>query len=221
MKNTRTISGVDALIFDLDGTLVDTLEDIASAMNAVLRRSSFPERALSEYQGWVGAGSKKMVPKASPEYADHELLYDEFCKQYEEMLLQKSRSFISVEEVLIPLKQQGFQLAVFSNKNHEATEKIIASLFPSGLFSIVKGLQADGKPKPDPSGFNMICDRLEISTNRAVMIGDTEIDLCTAANAGAKSVFVEWGYQDASEIDGQLIGELVQLPGDLLNLFES
>jgi phosphoglycolate phosphatase len=209
-----------AVIFDLDGTLLDTLEDLADAMNAVLRNNRLPVHNVAAYRYFVGDGIDMLVRRALPfEIADEDDLnrfIREMKSAYADRWTQKTRLYPGILDLLEAFSAAGFELAVLSNKPDEATRHIIHAFLPGVPFRLVIGA-ARGKPKkPDPTVALEIADRLGIAPARCVYVGDTSIDMRTAVAAGMFPVGVLWGFRPAEEIIAAGAELLVSKPASLL-----
>lgn len=189
-------------IFDLDGTLVNSLADIAEATNYAMRILGFPEHELSEFNYLVGDGVAKLIERALP--VENQDKFDEALSlhnnYYNNNYTVKTYIYDGIEKMLNTLKEKGFELAVASNKTHEFTENVISYYFGDELFSEVFG-KSEGNPvKPSPAIVDNIMDKLNISKENTVMIGDTCIDIKTGKNAGIKTIGCLWGFRTLEEL---------------------
>lgn len=188
----------DAVIFDLDGTLTDTLEDLKNSVNYALGEFGFPERTLDEVRSFVGNGVRRLiylsVPENTPQETAEECL-KVFKEYYKSHSLINTKPYDGIIPMLEGLKNQGVKTAVVTNKMHEAAEEIVRIFF-GGLVDITIG-QVDGvAQKPQPDGINLVFQKLGISKERAVYIGDSEVDCITAKNAEIPCIGVTWGFRD-------------------------
>ena len=188
------------VIFDLDGTLIDTIADLGTAVNVALRGRGLPEHGLEEYRGMVGHGVRNLVTKAMPEAlrddtALLETLLAAFLDYYLQHIDERSRPYPGIPELLADLSAQGVQLAVASNKFQAGTEKLIRRMFPLIPFAAVLGGQPGAPLKPDPAIVERICAETGVSREETVMVGDSGTDIATAANAGVGCIAVTWGFR--------------------------
>lgn len=188
------------VIFDLDGTLVDTIADLGTAVNVALEMRNLPLHTLEEYRKMVGNGVRKLVQRAMPEQlqGDEKLLdalLADFMSYYIEHIDDKSAPYPGVPELLAELAAAGFKLAVASNKFQSGAEKIVGRLFPQVPFVAVCG-GGDGRPlKPDPAVIRLICDAAGEPLEQAVLVGDSGTDMATARAAGIPAFAVTWGFR--------------------------
>ena len=188
----------DAVIFDLDGTLTDTLDDLKNSVNYALGEFGFPERTLDEVRSFVGNGVRRLiylsVPENTPQETAEECL-KVFKEYYKSHSLIKTKPYDGIIPMLEELKKQGIKTAVVTNKMHEAAEDIV-HIFFDGLIDTTVG-QVDGvAQKPQPDGINLVLRKLSVSKERAVYVGDSEVDCVTAINAGMPCIGVTWGFRD-------------------------
>lgn len=211
---------VDTVIFDLDGTLADTLADIADAMNHVLRERDLPTHGRDAYRYFVGEGVRRLVEHAVPPDATARVdeLVLAFRDRYYAHLLDETRAYRGVPELLRELAHRGVTTAVLSNKPHEATVAIARALFPHHRFAVVRGHQADAPRKPDPATALAIAQDVGTRPDRCAFVGDTAIDMETAKEAGMIPIGVLWGFRDAEELRENGARELLARPADLLKL---
>jgi len=214
----------DGVICDLDGTLVDTLEDLADALNRVLRGEQAPGHSLATYKSLVGKGIRDLVGQAlPPEKRSAETVarcYAAMLADYGEHCLVKTRRYDGVAELVGGLRAAGAKLAVFSNKSDELTQQIVRSLFRPEDFEVVVGAQPGVPLKPDPTVALAISERWGITPGRMVFLGDSGIDMLTATAAGMIAVGAAWGFRTKDELveNGARIVldhplELLELPG--------
>ena len=192
---------IRAVLFDLDGTLTDTLRDIADAMNRALRRYDLPEWPLDAYRYLVGDGAKKLAERAVRDR--QELATDvrrAYQAYYETHSLVTTRPYNGVPEMLHKLQAAGIKLAVFSNKPDADTKNVVRHFFPEVPFACVRG-QVEGVPvKPDPSGALLAAADLGVSPDEVLYLGDTATDMCCARNANMLPVGALWGFRSEAEL---------------------
>lgn len=211
-----------AVLFDLDGTLLDTLEDIADACNAVLASLGRPTHATANYKQFVGEGVRRLFEKALPEGSRDaqaiETCAARFADEYGRRWKQKTRPYAGIDELLAALRRAGLPLAVLSNKPQEFTEKSVAHFFPAGTFACVLG-QRDGVPrKPDPAAAWEIAAKLGLPPERIAYLGDSPIDMETAVRAGMHPIGAVWGFRSREELLSNGAAALVSHPRELLPL---
>lgn len=182
-------------VFDLDGTVLATMEDLALAVNAARADQGLAPQDTDYLQSLVGNGIRRVIVRCTEGgKADHERMYRFFNSYYPEHCLDNTYPYDGITEVLTELKEAGIILAVNTNKPHEAAVKLIDTCFP-GLFDIVEG-QKEGLPiKPDPAVLRKIMERSGADISNTVYIGDSEVDIMTAENAGVTPVSVTWGFK--------------------------
>lgn len=211
-----------AVLFDLDGTLLDTLEDLADAMNAVLAAEGLPAHPTDAYRHFVGDGIVNLVRRALPEYRRDEATVERLVaadrEEYARRWRNKTRPYEGVPELLDELTGRGLKLAVLSNKPDDATRLCVEALLPNGSFDVVQGV-TDGVPlKPDPAGALDVARRLGVPPDGFLYLGDTATDMRTAVSTGMFPVGVLWGFRDADELAASGAKSLLARPGELLDL---
>jgi phosphoglycolate phosphatase len=209
------------IIFDLDGTLLDTLGDIANAGNAVLARHGFPTHPVSDYRAYVGEGVQVLLTRALPVgQRDPETVracLHTMQVEYPRHLNQTAQPYPGVLELLAELKRQGLLLGILSNKPDEFTARCVADFFPDHLFDPILGLSPDRPRKPNPAGAFEIARRWGLPPARILYLGDSGTDIETAVAAGMFPVGVLWGYRDESELTGAGARKLLARPAALLD----
>lgn len=195
---------VKAVLFDLDGTLADTLADLAAAANSALEKCGYPAREPEEYRMLIGDGLRNMLKRALPEGADNrevDRMLPYYFERYDEYYADKTALYGGVGELLKELKAGGIKLGVVTNKTHDMANKLVEALCP-GVFGIVLG-QREGVPiKPDPAQLFAGMERLGAGKENCAFVGDSGVDINTAKNAGVLSVGVTWGYRSREELEG-------------------
>ena len=217
-KNTNT----DLVVFDLDGTLLNTIGDLAVACNAVLALRGLPQHTYDEYCRFVGNGIMRLVERALPEelrtpYTVAAVRAD-FVKYYTEHIDTYTKPYAGIPELVAGLVQRGVRLAVASNKFQAGTEKLVRLFFPGVEFAAVFG-QREGVPlKPDPAVVGEILSLTGAAKERVLYVGDSGVDMLTAAAAGVRSVGVTWGFRDRAELKEAGAQYIVDTPGEILKL---
>ncbi len=190
-----------AVVFDLDGTLTNTLQDIAHAMNRALRLLGLPEYPTDAYRYMVGNGAKKLAERA---VGNHQELASEALELYQSYYQKHThditRPYDGIPELLEALEARGLKLCVLSNKPHADTQVVIRYFFPGIHWAVVRG-QMEGVPvKPDPAGAEAIAKALHLQPDECLYLGDTSVDMITATRAGMWAVGVLWGFRDEKEL---------------------
>lgn len=209
-------------IFDLDGTLLDTVADLANATNQALAKYGYPTHPTEAYYRFVGNGINKLFARALPEEARTEenvqRIRTLFIPYYNEHNADDSHPYPGIVELLTHLQSQGIQLAVASNKYQQATAKLVGHFFPNIRFAAVYG-QREGVPiKPDPTIVNDILSETGISRAHSLYIGDSGVDMQTARNASVESVGVTWGFRDEEELRNNGATHIIHHAKDILKL---
>jgi phosphoglycolate phosphatase len=207
-----------ALVFDLDGTLVDSLADIALHLNAALTDCGFPARSLLEIGEWVGYGAEQLMIRAVPHPEMVESTLATFRALYRARPVVHTCVFPELAGVLDAIAA-GRKLAILSNKPHDLTVAVADQLLGRWTLSVVAGQRA-GKPhKPDPAALLDVAAELSIDPRECVMIGDSEVDIATARAAGVPSIAVSWGLRALDVIEAAKPDYLVHTPAELGALF--
>lgn len=211
------------VIFDLDGTLLDTIEDIALTMNLVFGRRGFAPFSIADCMRMVGDGMEVLVRRALPGGSGDEALVDEIVQEYREAYglawRDHSRPYPGVPELLEGLKARGVRSAVLSNKSHPFIEIMTRELLPFDFDAVLGALP--GVPfKPDPSAALRIASDIGLPPAGFVFVGDTDIDMETARAAGMYPAGALWGFRDAANLKAGGAEVLLASPGDLLRLFD-
>ena len=209
------------IIFDLDGTLIDSLDDLADSMNGVLSQFRFPQHDLIAYKSFIGRGIRNLVKAALPENRRNEETLDKCYKLmleiYAENCIDKTKPYPGILELLDELKSRHLKLAVFSNKADALTKKIVPSLLP-GYFDEVMGLILEANRKPNPAGAWDICKKWSLAPKEIIYVGDSNVDMQTAQNAGMFGVGVLWGYRDGQELMANGAELVIRQPLELLSI---
>ena len=208
-----------AVLFDLDGTLTDTLSDIACAMNRALRLHGLPEWPVDAYRYLVGNGAKVLSERCVRERQElAPAVRADYQAYYEQHNLVRTRPYDGVPEMLRALAEAGMTLAVLSNKPDADTKNIVRHFFPDIPFSVVRG-QVEGVPvKPDPAGAIAVAREMGVAPGDFLYLGDTAVDMRCALAAGMHPVGALWGFRTAEELRDNGAEALVQQPGELLAL---
>jgi phosphoglycolate phosphatase len=214
-----------AVLFDLDGTLLDTLDDLADSTNLALRQLGLPPHPVESYKYFVGDGIDNLARRAAPEDRRDRATLDECVKltreNYSARWAEKTRPYDGIPDLLEALTERGIPMAVFSNKPDEFTQLCVARLLPDWRFDTVLGAVPTRPKKPDPAGALQIAKRLQLDPAAMVYLGDTDTDMQTAVAAGMFPVGALWGFRTAEELRGNGARVLIERPGDLLRILDS
>lgn len=209
------------IIFDLDGTLVNSLEDISDAMNTVLTSLNYPTHTYDTYQYFIGSGLRNLVSKALPASNNTEIevenCFNAMVIEYREVCTLKTKPYNGIVELLDNLTSQNIKLAVFSNKADELTKKIAAEIFPDYFDSAV-GLSTEALKKPNPFEAIEISKNWNIKPEEILFVGDSDIDMQTAINANMFPVGVSWGYRTEEELKASGAKVVINSPLDLIEV---
>lgn len=215
-----------AAILDLDGTLLDTLEDLAGCMNTVLEEGKFPVHPVLTYRQFVGDGLKNLVKRSLPSQARHDAQILHSCveamrREYGKRWREKTRPYAGITELLQALAGKSVRLSVLSNKPHAFTCQMVREFFPSIPFQMVLGERPGVPRKPHPQGALEIARALETVPGQFLYLGDTGTDMKTAMAAGMFAVGVLWGFRDESELRSTGARLLIREPLELLEHLRS
>lgn len=209
------------IIFDLDGTLLSTVDDIGSAANQVLKEMGYSSHPLSAYQQFVGSGVAVLFERALPqENADRNVVNEcclRFGQAYEAYWNQASAPYERIPELLAQLLELDYRLAVLSNKPDLFAQKCVSTYFAPYRFDPVFGQRPGVARKPDPQAVRAIMKYHDVSAKQTLFVGDSEIDIQTAQNAGIFSVGVAWGYRSPESLIAQGVDLIIDQPSDLLS----
>ena len=210
------------VIFDLDGTLLDTLEDLADAGNYALRQLGYPQHEIEKYKYFVGNGIPKLIERILPENSDsvvHSKARDLFSEYYTAHSMDKTRPYPGVSDLLAELKANGIKAGVASNKDHDFSEVLVRNYF-GDMIQAVCG-RKDGSPKkPDPFSVNYIIESLKVNKYESLYVGDSNVDMETAANAGLTSCGVLWGFRTEKELRESGAQFIVNDPVELYGIID-
>jgi len=211
-----------AIIFDLDGTLLDTLADIGESMNAVLDELGMPVHPLESYRGFVGDGVVMLARRALPPERADEATVAKTAARMREIYASRATVRTAVYEglpaLLDALERRGLPKAVLSNKPHDLTVSLVRSMLGRWSFHPVLGERAGVPRKPDPHAALEIAEALAVSPRSVLFLGDTATDMATARSAGMTAVGALWGFRDAHELVQAGASTLVARPGEVLRL---
>lgn len=219
MANSR-VKKYDAVIFDLDGTLLDTLEDLMNSVNHALTLMDMPNRSLDEIRSFVGNGVQRLIELAVPEDTDEEVtnqIFALFKEHYAVHCNDKTGLYPGIPELLAVLKEQGFLMAIVSNKLQEGVDALCEQYF-APYTNVAIGAREGILKKPAPDTVLEALRLLGISKEQAVYVGDSEVDIATAANTGMDCITVEWGFRTRAEQEAAGGNVFASKPDDIISL---
>lgn len=207
------------IAFDLDGTLLNTLEDLAVATNYVLEKHGFPVHPIESYRNFVGNGLRMQVMRALPEGKRDEgtvaICMKEELEYYNNHLTVHTRPYPGVVETLSCFAEQGILLAVVTNKPDEAAQKIVCELLPGIPFFKVQGKREGFPLKPDPAVLNLIIQQAKVCKSEVIYVGDSSVDIQLAKNAGVMGIGALWGFRTKEELEQAGAQSIISKIGDL------
>ena len=212
----------DTVIFDLDGTLLNTLEDLADGVNHVMEENGYPKRTLEEVRHFVGNGIRRLMEQAVPESVtgdEFERVFEEFRSYYTEHCQIKTSAYDGIMQLLDTLKKQGYAMAIVSNKNHAAVCELNEIYFKEYI-KVAIG-QKDGiRKKPAPDTVIQALKELGKEKETAIYVGDSEVDFATAKNSGMDCALVTWGFRTKNELAEFEPTVFIDQPEELLAVLE-
>lgn len=212
------------VIFDLDGTLLDTLGDLAAAGNHALTAMGLPTHEVNAYRFFVGNGVPKLIERILPEInrgeASQELALSLFRRYYAEHAMEHTHPYDGIVPLLQTLKESGVQLGVLSNKDDAFTQSIISHFFPQ-VMDAVLGRKEGAAPKPDPTSLQSMMAALGCSPQETLYVGDSNVDVLTAHNAGVECCGAVWGFRGQQELTSAGADALAFVPDDILSVVQT
>ncbi|MGJ8745923.1 HAD family hydrolase [Polaribacter sp.] len=212
-----------AVIFDLDGTLVNSIKDISDAMNVVLEKRNYPTYNYETYKTFVGSGVKSLVVKAlpdtNPKEEEIEACLKDMMQVYSEVCTNKTKPYEGIVELLEILKAKNVKVSVLSNKEDLLTKKITAFLLPAFLNPVL-GLKEETHKKPNPKVALEICKEIQVNSEETIFVGDTDVDILVAKNANMLPVGVSWGFRNKKELINAGAKHVLEHPLDLIKIME-
>jgi phosphoglycolate phosphatase len=210
------------IIFDLDGTLVNTLADIAVSMNRALEAQGFPTLPLEAYRGIVGWGIRRLAQSALPlpEQENHRLIDTvamDATAFYAEQPLVHSKPYAGIPELLAELRRRKLKIAVLTNKPDTVARLVLDGLFPIGAFHAIHGDMPNAPRKPDPTSVWELLVELDSTPRNTILVGDSEIDLETAHASGCHAVAVSWGFRSRETLENASAEHIIDTPMELLD----
>lgn len=209
-----------AFIFDLDGTLIHSMPDIAESVNRMLDDRGYPRREEELFKVMIGDGMAKLVERALPEQARlPEIIFpcvEEYRAHYDKLWHEQTKPYEGIVDLLLELKSRGLPLGVISNKAHRFTVPMTEHFFGSTLFDHILGQRAEVAHKPDPAGAYEMARLMGMELSDIAYVGDSGIDMAFAANAGMMGIGVLWGYRSSEELSQFGARKLVSKPREIL-----
>ncbi len=212
------------VIFDLDGTLINSIKDLGVATNVALEKNGFPKHPLEAYPMYVGNGVNKLIERALPENQRNEAMIKkirvDFTEYYDQHNIDYTRPYDGILELLQHLQDNGIDIAVASNKYDAAVKAIVTALFPTIKFAAIEG-QKEGVPvKPDPSIVFEILAATQAKKQDVLYVGDSGVDMETARRACVDSVGVTWGFRSVEELRANYANHIVNKPAEIIPLLD-
>ena len=209
-----------AYIFDLDGTLLDTLLDLANAVNYAMRAKGYPERTVQEVRGFIGNGIRVLIRRAVPEGTgdvDYAEALEIFTEYYLEHIADYTKPYDGMIDVVKVLQKRGCKVAVLSNKAHFAAQAVVKDFF-GDIFDMVVGKMDEFPTKPEPDSLFYTMKTLGVTAEESVYIGDSDVDVLTAHNAGLPCIGVTWGNRDEDVLLAGGAEYIAHTPQEILNI---
>lgn len=216
-----TALSIDAVIFDLDGTLADTIGDLVASVNAMLAAHDFPQHPIADYRTMVGNGFSALIQRALPREAAEDDrgfkgLLTEASSLYARESLTTTKPYPGIPELLRALQERRIPCAVLSNKPDDMTRHMVSSLFPGMLFLAVIGDKASRPKKPNPASALAIATLAGIPPSRFAFVGDSGVDMETAKSAGMLPLGASWGYRSIEELEAHGAASILEKPSSLI-----
>lgn len=223
MKDQPKKSAFNSVIFDLDGTLLYTLPDIARVINSALSMYGYPEHETEFYRTAVGWGLYEAVRISLPEERRSDeiitLLEKKVISEYQNKPVVDTVPYEGIKELLKTLHKKGIRISVLSNKDDGLTKEVVSLIFGTELFDAVRGRFPDIPAKPDPAGALLIMEQMGVSPEEVIYVGDSDVDMETAVRGGMYPVGVLWGYRSREDIHKGGAEMIVREPKEILSLF--
>lgn len=221
MENKLKNNRFKAAIFDLDGTLINTIDDLANACNYALEKSGYPTHEVIKYKKFVGDGKRKLIERIIPSNEKSDEVIDKveglFDEYYSDHMFDKTAPYEGIVTLLEELKENKIKLAVVSNKPHKFISEIVEKYFP-GVFEISFGHREGYKTKPNPQSVLEVIEKFNINKEECVYIGDSNVDMQTARNANLVSIGVLWGFRDEDELKAEGANFVVESSDEIKKL---
>ncbi len=210
----------NTVIFDLDGTLLNTLDDLRDSLNDVLTSKGYTPKSLEEVRRFVGNGVKNLIRRSIPEECNDEVVFDvmeEFKENYRHNMQNKTRPYNGIMELLLDLYRYNYKIAIVSNK-YDAAVKELARTYFGNLIQVAIGETAEIKRKPAPDSIYTAVQELGSDLSSTILVGDSETDVRTAKNAGIPCIGVTWGFRCREVLRSEGADYLIDTPKELLTI---
>lgn len=211
------------VVFDMDGTILDTLDDLRDSMNAALTAFDYPVRTKEEIRRFVGNGIRKLVERAVPEHTDEfiiEKVFQTFRAYYQLHCVDKTKPYTGILDLMRQLKQEGYLIAVVSNKADDAVQNLCKNFFPS-MVDCAIGERAGIPKKPSPDMVHLALNTLGVHPEKAVYVGDSEVDVETAINSQLDCIAVTWGFRDRELLRTRGATVFADTPREIFDLLQN
>lgn len=215
------MSNYKGIIFDLDGTLLDTLSDLSNSVNQVLENYEYPTHAKEVYKKKIGKGFKDLISKSMPESANEqqkEAGLAEFLKIYDRDYMKETKPYDGIVDMLHTLQDNQIKIAVNSNKRSDYTNALVKKNFSDIVFVECFGERQDVPKKPDPTSAMELRNLMNLKSNEILYIGDSKTDIQTASNANMDSIGVLWGFRDEEELQSHGATYIAKTPADIIKI---
>lgn len=212
---------IKGLIFDLDGTLIDSIGDIAFSANLTLKENGYETKDETFVRKVTGRGFRKLIKDMLPENCDEETvdkITKEYTKNYSQHYCERTKAYEGIYELLKTLQDKEIKLAVNSNKKDNMTKSLMENIFPEINFVDVLGERENTPNKPDPHSALELVAKMELNIDEVLYVGDSEVDMKTANNAKLKSVGCLWGFRDKDTLINEGAAHIAEKPSDILGL---
>lgn len=224
VNQTKKYNGEKSVIFDLDGTLLNTIEDLTDAMNTALMKMGYPTRSVDECKYLVGEGpdafARGALPPDARKPANVNLLINEYRSEYAKCWTRKTRPYPAIIKLLNELYALCILTAVLSNKRDELVKQSVSYFLPGASFVEIRGSKPSTPLKPDPTSALILAENLGALPNQVLFVGDTKTDMQTARSAGMIAIGVLWGFRKAEELKNNGANYLVSSPMEILSLIK-
>lgn len=213
------------IIFDLDGTLVNSIYDLADSVNYVLRENGYSEHPIDSFYYFVGNGTLKLIERALPEDKrtanEIERVHSQFAERYSQNYLNKTVPYNGIKELLAELDKREIKYAVASNKTDVFTQEIINDLFKKNQFDVIMGKREENPTKPNPKIIYDILEGKNLTINEILVVGDSSVDIETGHNAKLRAVGCLWGFRDKKELIESGADFMISHPMELIEIIDN
>jgi len=208
------------VIFDMDGTILNTLDDLHDSVNYALEKMGYPLRSLDEIRSFVGNGVEALIKRSVPQGTnekEREQCHGFFREHYSVNMNNKTRPYEGIIDLIKGLRQRGLKTAVVSNKSEYAVIELCGQTFPD-LFDVIVGQTKDKRPKPAPDGVFYALDKLGVEKSETVYVGDSDVDVQTAVNSGLDCIGVTWGFRDREVLEKEGAKYIIDKPEEMFDI---